>query len=148
MAGKVKPIPEGYHTVTPYYTVANAAKLLEFVKQAFGAEETFRMADPDGSIRHAEARIGDSMVMIGQARDQWKPNPNAVYLYVPDVDATYRKALAAGARSTQEPTTHFYGDRGAGVEDAQGNIWWIGTHVEDVPPGEMEKRAKAAQAKA
>jgi uncharacterized glyoxalase superfamily protein PhnB len=147
MAGTVKPVPDGYHTITPYFTVANAAKLLEFVKQAFGAEETFRMADPDGAIRHAEARIGDSRVMIGQARDQWKPRPNTLYLYVPDVDATYRKALAAGASSTQEPTTHFYGDRSGAVEDSQGNTWWIASHVEDVSPEELKRRA-AAQGKA
>jgi len=104
------------------------------------------MAGPDGSIRHAEARIGDSMVMIGQAGGEWKPKPNTVHVYVPDVDATYKKALAAGATSTREPVTQFYGDRSAGVEDAQGNSWWIATHVEDVSPEEMEKRM-AAQAK-
>jgi uncharacterized glyoxalase superfamily protein PhnB len=142
MAAAVKPVPEGYHTITPYFTVANAAKLLEFLKQAFGAEETFRMAGPDGAIRHAEARIGDSVVMIGQARDQWKPSPNTLYLYVPDVDATYGKALAAGARSIQEPTTYPYGDRSGGVEDSQGNTWWIATHVEDVSPEELERRMR------
>jgi len=139
----VKPIPDGYRTVTPYLTVEDAARLLEFLKQAFGAVETFRMSGPDGSIRHAEARIGDSMVMIGQARDQWRPRPGTIYLYVPDVDATYKRALAAGAKSTQEPATHFYGDRSGGVEDSQGNVWWIATHVEDVPPDEMERRARA-----
>ena len=142
----VKPVPDGYHTITPYFAVANATKLLEFLKQAFGAEETLRMAGPDGAIRHAEARIGDSMVMIGQAGAEWKPKANTVYLYVPDVDATYRRALAAGATSLREPATHFYGDRSAGVEDAQGNAWWIATHVEDVSPEEMERRA-AAQGK-
>jgi PhnB protein len=147
MARAVNPVPDGYHTVTPYFTVANAGKLLEFLKQAFDAEQTFKMVGPDGSIRHAEARIGDSMVMVGQAADQGKLRPNAIYLYVADVDATYKKALAAGARSTQEPTTHFYGDRSAGVEDSQGNTWWIATHVEDVSQEEMEKRA-AAQGKA
>lgn len=143
MATAVKPIPDGYHTVTPYFTVASAAKLLVFIQQAFDGVETLKMAEPDGTIRHAEVRIGDSMVMLGQARDEWTAKTNQVYLYVPDVDATYAKALAAGAKSVREPETHFYGDRSAGVEDAQGNTWWMATHVEDVPPEELERRAAA-----
>ena len=138
-----KSVPTGYHTVTPYFTVRDAAALLAFLERAFDARETFRMAGPDGSIRHAEARIGDSMVMIGQAGGEWTPRPNTVHLYVDDVDATYRKALAAGATSTREPADQFYGDRSAGVEDAQGNSWWIATHVEDVSPEEMDRRAAA-----
>lgn len=145
MPAAVKPVPDGYHTVTPYFTAARAAELLEFIRQAFDGRETLRMAGPDGSLRHAEVRIGDSMVMIGQARDEWTARTNQIYLYVPDVDATYARALAAGARSIREPATHFYGDRSAGVEDAQGNAWWMATHVEDVPPEELERRA-AAQA--
>lgn len=146
MPGAVKPVPDGYHTVTPYFTVANAATFLAFLKQAFNAEETFNMAGPDGSIRHAEARIGDSMVMIGQAGSESKLRPNTIYLYVPNVDAAYTKAVAAGAKSIQEPTTHFYGDRSANVEDSQGNAWWIATHVEDVSSEDLERRA-AAQGK-
>jgi PhnB protein len=143
MPPATKPIPDGYHTVTPYFTVGDAAGLLDFIKKAFDARETFRMAGPDGSIRHAEAKIGDSMVMIGQAGGEWKPRPNTVCLYVPDVDATYKTALAAGATSTREPATQFYGDRSAGVEDAQGNLWWIATHVEDVSPEEVDRRTAA-----
>lgn len=146
MTTNVKPVPDGYHTVTPYLTVNDAAGLLTFVRQAFGAVETYRMTGPDGAIRHAEVRIGDSMVMVGQARDEWTPRPASLYLYVPDVDATHRAAVAAGGRSIQEPTTHFYGDRSGAVEDSQGNQWWIATHVEDVSPEEIERRA-AAQAK-
>lgn len=140
---QVKPVPDGYHTVTPYLTAADAAGLLDFVKKAFGAVETYRMAAPDGAIRHAEVRLGDSMVMVGQARDEWLPRPASLYLYVPDVDATYRSAVAAGGRSIQEPTTHFYGDRSGAVEDAEGNAWWIATHVEDVSPEEIGRRAAA-----
>jgi len=134
MAGAVKPVPDGYHTVTPYLTVANVQKLLDFVKAAFDAEETHRMARPDGSVGHAEVRIGDSMVMMGQARDEWKARPGTLYVYVPDADAVYKRALAAGARSLREPTTQSYGDRSGGVEDPLGNQWWIATHVADVAP--------------
>lgn len=140
---QVKPVPDGYHTVTPYLTVKDAAAQLEFLTRAFGAVETYRMRGPDGAVRHAEVRIGDSMVMVGQARDEWQPRPASLYLYVPDVDATYRSAVAAGGRTIQEPTTHFYGDRSGAVEDAEGNSWWIATHVEDVPPEEIGRRAAA-----
>jgi uncharacterized glyoxalase superfamily protein PhnB len=141
MAGAVKPVPEGYHTVTPYLTVESVEKLLDFVKKAFHATETYQMARPDGSVRHAEVRIGDSIVMMGQARDEWKPRPGTLYLYLSDVDASYERALAAGGKSLREPSTQFYGDRSAGVEDPVGNQWWIATHVEDVPPEEIERRA-------
>ena len=139
----VKPVPEGYHTVTPYLTVANAARLIEFLQKAFHATLKYHMKDDSGAIRHAEMQIGDSMVMIGQARDQWVPKPANYYLYVPDCDALYQSALAAGATSVQEPATHFYGDRHGGVDDPEGNTWWISTHVEDVSPEEIERRAKA-----
>lgn len=142
MASKVKPVPDGYHTVTPYLTVESVEKVLDFVKKAFDGEETFRMARPDGSVGHAEVRIGDSIVMMGRAGDEWKPRPGTLYLYVPDVDATYRRALAAGGTSLREPTTQFYGDRSGGVEDPVGNQWWMATHVEDVPPEELERRAR------
>ncbi len=142
----VKPIPDGYRTVTPYLTIADAAQQIEFVQQAFGAELKERVAGPDGVISHAEVKIGDSMVMIGQARDEWKPMPSSIYLYVEDCDATYQQALKAGATSLMEPVNQFYGDRGAGVIDQNGNYWFIGTHVEDVAPEELQRRA-AAQGK-
>jgi PhnB protein len=140
----VKPIPEGYHTVTPYLTVADAEAQIDFLRKAFGAEEKYRHTDEKGHVKHAEVRVGDSMVMIGQAREQWTPRPAHFYLYVEDVDALYQRAVDAGGKSIQKPANQFYGDRTAGVEDSQGNSWWIGTHIEDVTEEEMERRMKAA----
>jgi PhnB protein len=140
----VKPKPDGYHTVTPYLTVEGAEKLLEFVKQAFDAADAHEcMRRPDGSIHHAEIKIGDSIVMLADAKGQWQPRPSTLYLYVDDTDATYRRALEAGATSLMEPATQFYGDRNAGVQDPTGNYWWIATHLEDVSPEEMKRRAEA-----
>jgi PhnB protein len=101
------------------------------------------MKDPSGKIRYAEIQIGDSRVMMGEANEQWKAMPCAIYLYVRDADAAYQSALKAGATSIMEPANQFYGDRHGGVTDPTGNMWWIATHIEDVPPAEMEKRAKA-----
>lgn len=139
----VRPIPEGYQTVVPYLTIPDVAQELEFVKQAFGAKvvEAFDMG---GRIMHADAIIGDSHVMFGSSSDQWPPRPATLHLYVEDCDATYRSAMAAGATSLREPTNEFYGDRSAGVIDAQGNQWWMATHVEDVSKEEMERRAAEA----
>ena len=139
-----KYIPEGYHTVTPYLTVKDAAVQIDFLQKAFNATLTYQMKDDKGITRHAEMKIGDSMVMIGQARDEWTPKPANFYLYVPDCDALYKSALAAGGKSIQEPVTQFYGDRHGGVDDPNGNTWWVATHVEDVSPEEMDSRAKAA----
>jgi uncharacterized glyoxalase superfamily protein PhnB len=132
------------HTATPYLVVPGVAKLIDFLKQAFGAEERERMAKPDGTIMHAEVKIGDSVIMMGEACDEFGPMPAMIYLYVRDVDATYRKALQAGAKSVQEPADQFYGDRSGGVQDASGNKWWIATHKEEVAPEEMRRRAEAA----
>ncbi|HYI11029.1 MAG TPA: VOC family protein [Thermoanaerobaculia bacterium] len=107
----VKPIPDEYHTVTPYLTVDDLPRQLEFVKAAFHATIPEAMPDASGKIRHAEAQIGDSRVMIGQARAEWPARPGALYLYVAHTDATYRRALAAGAKSIMEPADQFYGDR-------------------------------------
>ena len=140
----VKPIPDGYHTVTPYLAVQGAAKLMEFLKRAFGAEDAHEcMRRPDGTVVHAEVRIGYLVVMVGDAAGEHQPRPSTLYLYVPDTDATYRRALAAGATSLMEPTNQFYGDRNAGVKDPVGNLWWIATHVEDVSPEEMARRHEA-----
>jgi PhnB protein len=136
----VKPIPEGYHTVTPYLTVADAEAQIDFLKRAFGAEENYRHADDKGRASHAEVRIGTSMVMIGQAREQWTPRPGTFYLYVEDVDAVYKRAVAAGGKSLPEPTDEPYGDRSSGVEDSQGNQWWVGTHIENVSAEEIQRR--------
>ena len=143
MATKATPIPKGYHTVTPVLTVHGAAKLIEFLKQAFDAKETYRLPGPNGEVMHAEVKIGDSMVMVGEATDQWKPMPATIALYVEDTDAWYKRALQAGATSVREPSDQFYGDRSAGVKDSAGNRWWIHTHIEDVPPDEIKKRAEA-----
>lgn len=139
----VKSIPEGYHTITPFITVQGAAQLIDFLKQVFAATEIERMTNPDGTVKHAEVRIGDSVLMISEARGEWKPMPAAFYLYISDVDAVYQRALAAGAASLMAPTNTFYGNRESGVKDQFGNSWWIATHFEDVTPEEIQKRAEA-----
>jgi PhnB protein len=140
----VKAIPEGYHSVTPYLVVQGAGKLIDFMKAAFGAQEIFRMPMPDGSIGHAELRIGDSMIMLGEARDQWKAMPTTLQLYLEDVDAAYARAVAAGGTPVAEPQNQFYGDRRGGVQDMCGNYWWMATHIEDVSEEEMKRRMEAA----
>jgi uncharacterized glyoxalase superfamily protein PhnB len=139
----VNPIPAGYHTVTPYLTVADARQQVEFVKQAFNATIKELIESKDGGVSHAELKIGDSIVMIGQANEPWKPTSSSLYLYVEDTDALYQQALKAGATSLMEPADQFYGDRNAGVSDPNGNQWWIATHVEDMSPEELQRRAAA-----
>lgn len=141
----VQPIPEGYRTVTPYLIAEDPGALIEFLERAFDAEEEHRSTMPDGRVMHAAVRIGDSMVMIGGANQKYPPQPAMIYLYVPDVDSTYERAIAAGGRSVMEPADQFYGDRNGGVADPWGNQWWIGTHVEDVAPDEVERRAREAK---
>ncbi|QJD28618.1 VOC family protein [Methylococcus geothermalis] len=137
-----KAIPDGYHTVIPYLVVRGAADLIEFMKKAFDAKEWERIMRPDGTVGHAEMRIGDSVVMLSEARGEWQPMPGAIYLYVPDADAAYQRALDAGATSISPPANQFYGDRHGGVRDASGNLWWIATHIEDVPAEELKQRAE------
>lgn len=144
----VRPIPEGYGTVTPYLIVPDAAAQIDFLRDAFGAVEAGRFADPDGRIMHASVTIGDSPVMLGEATDEWKPMPCVLHLYVEDTDAVYARAIEAGATSLREPADQFYGDRTGGIQDSAGNQWWIATHVEDVPREEMERRMKQTQASA
>ena len=141
----VQPIPEGYHTVTPYLIVSGVPQLIDFLKQAFGAEEMVRMAQSDGTIGHAEVKIGTSRVMMGEAGGEFKPMPTMLHLYVEDTDAVYQRALQAGATSLMEPTDQFYGDRMSAVQDAFGNQWWIATHIEDVSHEEIAKRAAQQQ---
>ena len=136
----VKPIPEGYHTVVPYVVAADAEALLEFLKTGLNAKEIEVMRYPDGRVWHGDVVIGDSHVMLSQATEQHPAMPATLYLYVPDTDAAYRAALAAGGTSVMEPATQFYGDRNAGVKDSNGNMWYFGTHVEDVSPEEMLRR--------
>ncbi len=139
----LQPIPEGFHTVTPYLVVRGVDKLIDFLKKAFGAKERFRHQRPDGTTGHAEVTIGDSIVMMGEAGDPSKAMPATMYLYVNRVDETYKQAIQAGAKSMMEPTDMFYGDRSGGVIDPFGIHWWIATHTEDVPPDELARRAKA-----
>jgi uncharacterized glyoxalase superfamily protein PhnB len=140
----VKPIPDGYHTVTPYLVVRGAPAVIEFLKKAFGAELPGEpIKRPDGTIMHAEVRIGDSRVMIGEENDMAKATPSSLHLYVPNVDSVYQLAVKAGGTPVMEPTDMFYGDRGGSVKDPSGNSWFIATHVEDVAPQELAKRADA-----
>ena len=139
----IKPIPDGYHTIQPYLLVADVRAQIEFLKQAFGGETKECFDREGGPIMHAEVKIGDSIVMLGTAQGERKQTRSMIYLYVEDTDAAYQRALKAGATSVMEPADQFYGDRNGAVKDASGNEWWIATHVEDVSPEEMEKRAKA-----
>ena len=142
MAAQVKPIPDGYHTLTPYLVVDGAEKVIRFMMEAFGAQAVFDpMMRPDGKVMHAEYRIGDSVIMISDASERAKATSSMLHLYVPNVDAVYQKALKAGGTSVMEPADMFYGDRSGGVSDPAGNQWHIGTHVEDVSPAELKKRA-------
>jgi PhnB protein len=140
----VKPIPEGHHTVTPYLVVRGAARTIDFLKNAFGAEIAFEpMKRPDGLIMHAELKIGDSIIMLGDASERAQPTQSMLHLYVPNIDAVYQRAVQAGAVSTMEPADMFYGDRTGSVKDPAGNTWYIATHKEDVAPAELKKRAEA-----
>lgn len=137
-----KPIPEGYHTVMPHLISDDASRLIEFLKRVFDAEEINRLAGPDGRVLHAELKIGDSIVMIGEASEEWRAMPASIVVYVDDVDATYKRAIEAGAIALREPADQFYGDRSGGVKDLAGNYWWIATHIEDVSPDELKLRAE------
>ena len=145
MAGKVKPIPEGYHTLTPYLVVENGARVVEFLEKAFGATVANRMDHPDGSLWHADLKVGDSHVMLGGASAESPPVSASIYVYVEDVDADYGRAIQAGGISIMPPQDMFYGDRHGGVKDPSGNSWWIATHIEDVAPEELKKRAEKAE---
>lgn len=138
----VKPIPEGYHAVTPYLLASDAAGLLDFMQRALGAVERHRMAGPGGRVMHAEVQIGDSRVMLGEPPPGKPLMPANLYLYVPDCDAMYQRAVAAGGTSIQAPATMPYGDRHGAVRDPAGNVWWIATHVEDVSMEEIAERMK------
>ena len=137
-----KPVPKGFHTVTPYITAQGADKVIAFMQQAFGAEFDHEpMKRPDGSLMHATLKIGDSMVMIAEAPEPAKAMPASLYLYLPNVDAAYQRAIKAGATSVMEPADQFYGDRCGGVKDPAGNQWFLATHIEDVQVAELKRRA-------
>jgi PhnB protein len=149
-----KPIPEGYHTLTPYLAVDDAAEAIEYYKKAFGAKERMRMETPDGKIGHAELEIGDSMVMLSDPFPHATTRPpkelggtsGSVFMYVEDVDAVVKQAVDTGATITMEVADQFWGDRFGSIQDPFGHSWSIATHVEDVPPEEMAERAKQAMA--
>ena len=143
----VKPIPEGYHTITPYLSVRDASAVISFLQQAFGARESLRMSRPDGSVGHAEVQVGNSMVMLCDETAEWPAQTSILHVYVEDVNAAHARAVAAGGESLMEPADQFYGDRMGAVRDPSGNQWWIATHVEDVPPGEMQRRWETEMAK-
>ena len=136
----VQPIPDGYHTVTPWIISRDTAGLIDYLKEAFDAEEIARVVGEDGRIGHAEVRIGDSIVMPFDAPPDWPPTPAFLRLYVEDADAAHRRAVAAGGTSVTEVTHLFFGDRIGRVRDPLGNLWWLQTRVEDVGPEEMERR--------
>lgn len=152
MAAMVKPVPEGYHTVTPYLVVQGAASAIEFYEKALGATELFRFAAPDGKVAHAEVRIGDSRVMLADEFPEMNSrspkalggSPVSMYLYVEDVDAVANQVVAAGGTVLRPVKDQFYGDRSGTFSDPFGHIWTIATHKEDVPPEELRKRAEAA----
>lgn len=138
----VKAIPEGFRTVTPYLAIRGVAEVITFLTNAFDAKEMYAHRQADGSIMHAQVQIGDSIIMLGEACGDYQPMPGMLYLYVEDVDALYKKAIAAGGKSVKEPSDQFYGDRNAAVVDSGGNQWWLATHVENVSEDELSKGAE------
>ncbi len=147
----VKPVPDGYHTATPYLIVNGAAKAIDFYKKVFGATELMRFGGPDGKIGHAEIKIGDSMIMLADEHPEMNARspqtvggtPVFVMLYLPDVDGVVAKAVSAGAKVLQPVEDRFYGDRSGTLQDPFGHLWTVSTHKEDVPPDEMRRRAEA-----
>ena len=145
-----KPIPDGQHSITPYLAISNAAKAIEFYKQAFGATEMFRLEGPDGTVGHAELRIGDSSLMLGDpcdreggltASQKLAGAGVGLHLYVEDCDKVYAQALAAGGTQLHPVSDQFYGDRSGTLKDPFGNIWFVSTHKEDLTPDEIRARA-------
>jgi len=154
MASNVNPIPAGYHSTTPYLSIKGAAAALAFYKQAFGAEEIYRLAIPDGRIGHAEIQIGDSRIMMAdempEMADAVAKGPRSLggttfglCFYVADVDARFQRAVAAGATVKRPVKDQFYGDRSGTVEDPFGHLWTLSTHIEDVSMDEIRRRAEA-----
>ena len=149
-----QPIPEGYHTLTTYLTVENAAEAIDYYKDVFGAKERIRMEAPDGRIGHAELEIGDSLLMLSDAFPGATSRPPTelggttagAFMYVEDVDAVVKRAVESGGTITMEIADQFWGDRFGSISDPFGHLWSIATHVEDVPPEEIAERAKAAMA--
>ena len=151
MAGKVKPIPEGYHAITPYLSIKGASDAIEFYKAAFGATEIMRFDGPGGSVCHAEIKIGDSPVMLGDENPEWGAvspqtlggTPAGLCIYVPNVDEVFNQAVATGAKVERPVQDQFYGDRSGTVIDPFGHKWTVATHIEDVSAEEMQRRMAA-----
>jgi PhnB protein len=156
MPKPVKPIPDGYHSVTPYLIIpgGKASEALEFYVRAFNAKEVMRMPNPVGGIAHAEIQLGNSRVMLADEApkmDAYGPNhyggsPVTLHVYLPDVDATTKQASAAGAKVIRQPEDQFYGDRTAGLQDPYGHKWYLATHVRDVSMDEMQRHMKTTAA--
>jgi PhnB protein len=140
---QVKAVPEGYHTVTPFLNVDGASEALEFYKKAFGAEERLRMQAPDGKIMHSEIKIGDSLVMVSDVMMNAATSAS-IHLYVPDADATWKRAVAAGAKVEMPLADQFWGDRWGVLSDKWGNRWGIATHIKDVSPEDMKRLGEEA----
>ena len=154
MASQIKEIPKGFHSVTPYLTVTDSARAIDFYKRAFGAEELYRVDGPDGKVAHAEIRIGDSIVMLSDEMPGWSRSPQSlggtpvnIFLYVKDVDGVFNRAVVAGAKVAMPVSDMFWGDRYGQVTDPFGHSWSLATHKEDVPLEELRERTKAAMAK-
>ena len=145
-----KPIPAGYHSVTPYLIIKGATEAIDFYKKAFGATELFRMPAPGGKIGHAEIKIGDSPIMLADESPEMgykSPqslggSPISIMIYVADVDTVFKQAIAAGGKEQRPVKDQFYGDRSGTLEDPFGHVWHVATHTEDVSPEEMERRMK------
>jgi uncharacterized glyoxalase superfamily protein PhnB len=150
MAGKVRAIPEGYHSITPHIIVRDAAKAIDFYKKAFGAEEIMRMPGPGGKIMHAELKIGNSHLMMCEESQDWgclspqalNGSPITIHLYVENVDTAFDRAVKAGAKAEMPVSDMFWGDRYGKLKDPFGHNWSLATHKEDVPPQECAKRAE------
>src|SRR5277367_6792928 len=154
MPSKAKPIPDGYHTISPYLVVQDAAKAIDFYKKAYGAKEVMRMDGPNGKIGHAELQIGDSRIMLSDEMPGMNQSPKTlggspvnIFMYVKNVDTVFNQAVAAGAKVTAPLADMFWGDRYGKVDDPFGHSWSLATHIEDVAPQEMAKRSKEAMAK-
>jgi PhnB protein len=151
MATQVKPIPDGYHSVTPYLVMKDAARAIDYYKQAFGAVELMRMGGPDGRIGHAEIRIGDSPIMLADEHPEmgfkgpasYGGTPVSLMIYVEDVDTVYPRAIAAGGKELKPLQDQFYGDRSGTLTDPFGHVWTVSTHKEDLTPEEISKRMEA-----
>ena len=152
---KVKPVPEGFHTVTPYLVVDDGARAIEFYEQAFGAKEVMRMPGPDGKVSHAEVKIGDSIIMLGPSQastgvrspQSLGGSTVSIFLYLDDVDSTFKKALSAGAKEAQPLADQLWGDRYGRLTDPFGHSWSLATHKEDVSAEEMSRRMQEAAKK-